>query len=253
MRSSLCVLIALATTAPSDVATPDAAADLGRRLADFRSPAPIAASVHLDLHLERVLHHRTVKGDASVPLDVEQDAAALRVQWDPAVLRRADAEEGERDAATDRTTPVREALKELDPGRVSHLLDQAGTLAGLTKGGPAEEAVDTYEGRPARRLVYRFQPRLSWTESYYLHHSEGRFTVWIAADGTPLASDSVATFEGKTSRMFGRFRGSTTIHTRYAADGGRLWVAERDFDDFRSREDGSEVEHRSERFVLKRR
>jgi hypothetical protein len=78
MRSSLCVLIALATTGLSDVATPDAAADLGRRLADFRSPAPIAASVHLDLHLERVLHHRTVKGDASVPLDVEQDAAASR-------------------------------------------------------------------------------------------------------------------------------------------------------------------------------
>ena len=53
--------------------------------------------------------------------------------------------------------------------------------------------------------------------------------------------------------MFGRFSGSTTIHTRYAAEGGRLWVAERDFDDLRSREDGGEVEHRSERYVLTRR
>src|SRR5262249_50856197 len=110
-----------------------------------------------------------------------------------------------------------------------------------------------YEGREARRLVYRFQPRLTWTEAYYLQRSEGRFTVWIAPDGTPLASESRATFEGKTSRMFGRFHGSTTIHTRYAADGGRLWVAERDLDDMRSREDGGEVERRSERFVVTRR
>jgi hypothetical protein len=248
LRPALLALIALAAPAVADPA-----ADLAHRLADFHSPAPIAASVRLELHLERVLHHEKARGDASVPVEVLEDAGGLRVQWDAAVLRRADAEEGERDLSAQRLTPVREALKELDPDRVSHLLDQARTLSGLTRGVPAEETVDSYEGREARRLVYRFQPRLSWTESYYLHHSEGRFTVWIAADGTPLASDSVATFDGKTSRMFGRFHGSTTIHTRYAADGGRLWVAERDLDDLRSREDDSEVEHRSERFVLTRR
>jgi|SRR5438128_2214567 len=248
MWPSVGILIAVAA-APA--AEPGAA--LARRLADFHSPAPIAVSVRLELHLERTLHHKAVKGDAAVPLEAEADAVALRVTWDPEVLRRADAEARERDLSSDRITPLREALKELDPDRLSHLLDQAGTLAGLTKGGPAEETPGTYDGREARRLVYRFQPRLSWTETYYLQHSDGRFTVWIAPDGTPLASDSVATFEGKTSRMFGRFRGSTTIHTRYAAEGGRLWVAERDFDDLRSREDGGEVEHRSERFVLTRR
>jgi len=242
------ILIAVAA-APA--AEPGAA--LARRLADFHSPTPIAVSMRLDLHLERTLHHTVVKGDAAVPLAVDADAGALRVTWDADVLRRADAEQHERDEASDRIAPVREALKELDADRLSHLLDQAGTLAGLTKGAPAEETVETYEGREARRLVYHFQPRLSWTETYYLHHSDGRFTVWISADGTPLASDSVATFEGKTSRMFGRFRGSTTIHTRYAAEGGRLWVAERDLDEMRSREDGGEVERRSERFVLTRR
>jgi hypothetical protein len=144
-------------------------------------------------------------------------------------------------------------LKELDPVRLGHLLDQAGTVAGLTKGPPAEEAADTYEGREARRLVYRFSPRLSWTDAYYLKHSEGRFTIWIAADGTPLASESVASFEDKTSRMFGRFKGTARVDTRYAAEGGRLRVAERDMDEADSREDGSQTERTVRRFVLERR
>jgi len=141
-------------------------------------------------------------------------------------------------------------MKELDPGRVAHLLDQVGTLAGLTKGVPIEQSVENLEGREARRLVYTFQPRLSSLEAYYLHDSKGRFTVWIAADGTPLSSESLATFDGKTSRIFGRFQGTTTVRTQYAAEHGRLRVAEREMDDRRSLEDGREVTHTWQRFVV---
>jgi hypothetical protein len=31
------------------------------------------------------------------------------------------------------------------------------------------------------------------TPAYYLRDSKGRFTVWIAADGTPLSSESATT------------------------------------------------------------
>jgi len=231
----------------------DGASDLAGRLQALRSPGPVAAALRLELRLERTLHHKSANGQATVRLEVEENDRGTHVHWEPAVLREANEEERQHDTAPDRLLPVREALKELDPVRLGHLLDQAGTIAGLTKGAPAEEAAETYEGHAARRLVYRFQPRLSWTDAYYLKHSEGRFTIWIAADGTPIASESLASFEGKTSRMFGRFKGTTRISTRYAAEGGRLRVAERDMDEANSREDGSEEEHTVRRFVLERR
>src|SRR5262249_9373177 len=130
MKPSFCVLLVLS----AGPAGADSAADLARRLSDFQSPPPIAASLRLELHLEHVLPHASAKAEAAVPLEVDEDATGLRERWDPAVLRRADAEAGQRDQAADRMTPLRDALKELDPDRVSHLLDQAGTLAGLTRG-----------------------------------------------------------------------------------------------------------------------
>jgi len=231
----------------------DGASDLARRLQALHAPGPVAATVRLELRLERTMHHQTTNGLASVRLDVDEDSRGIQIRWEPAVLQEADEEERQRDAAPDRLLPVREALKELDPVRLGHLLDQAGTVAGLTKGPPAEEAADTYEGHDARRLVYHFRPRLSWTDAYYLKHSEGRFTIWIAPDGTPIASESVASFEGKTSRMFGRFKGTTRVDTHYAAEGGRLRVAEREMDEADSREDGSQTERAVRRFVLERR
>ena len=237
----------------SRTAAADGASDLASRLHALRAPGPVAATLRLELRLERTLHHTTVNGQASVRLDIEEDDRGTHVHWEPAVLREANEEERQHDASTDRLLPVREALKELDPVRLGHLLDQAGTIAGLTKGPPAEEDAESYEGHEARRLVYRFQPRLSWTDAYYLKHSEGRFTIWIAPDGTPIASDSVASFEGKTSRMFGRFKGTTRVSTHYAAEGGRLRVAARDVDEADSRDDGGEAEHTVRRFVLERR
>jgi hypothetical protein len=91
---------------------------------------------------------------------------------------------------------------------------------------------------------------MSWTDAYYARHREGRFTVWIAADGTPLASESSASFEGKTSRMYGRFKETTTTSTRYATEDNRLRIAERETDHLSSHEDGALVDHEWSRFVL---
>jgi hypothetical protein len=246
MRLGL-ALLAAALAAPAGAG---GASDLARRLESLHAPAPLAVRLRMDLRLERTLHKKTVKGEASLHLDVEEDATGLRVRWESGLLRDANEEERGHDLEPDRLTPLREGMKELDPARLGHLLDQAASLAGLTKSDPAEEGREAFEGREARRLVFHFEPRLSWTERYYVRHSEGRFTVWIANDGTPLGSQSQATFDGKTSRTFGRFKGSTTVRTRYAAEGGRLRVAEREVDERNDRDDGGEMEHAWKRFVL---
>jgi hypothetical protein len=204
----------------------------------------------MELRQERTARHKTAKGEATLNVELDESSTSLGVRWEAAALADASEESRQHDRSPDGLTPIRDAMKELDPARLGHLLDQTATLAGLTAGKPIEESAESWEGQEARKLVYSFAPRLSWTEGYYAGHREGRLTIWTASDGTPLASESVATFDGKTSRVFGRFKGSTRLKTRYAVEGGRLRVVEREVDDLRSSDDGGEVEHTWERFVM---
>src|SRR5712692_790799 len=57
----------------SRTAAADGASDLASRLQALRAPGPVAATLRLELRLERTLHHTTVSGHASVRLDVEED------------------------------------------------------------------------------------------------------------------------------------------------------------------------------------
>jgi hypothetical protein len=223
---------------------------LANRLQALAAPGPVSATLRLDLRLERTLHGKTAGAEASLEVDVDQDDASLRVRWAPSLLKAVDAEERQADQEADRLVPLREAVKELDPARIGHLLDQVHTLLGIARGAPVEDRPESYEGHEAHRLVFRFEPRLSWTEQYYARRKEGRITIWVSPEGVPLASESKATYEGKTSRMSGRFEGSTIIRTRYALEGSRLRVADRDSEEMKSRNDGGEVERSHMHFVL---
>ena len=227
--------------------------DLVGRLAALRAPGPATVSVRLDLTEEFTLKHTKVKGEASVRVSVDDDGAGLNVRWEKKSIGESDAEEKRAEGDANALTPLRDAMRELDPARISHLLDQVGTVSGLTKGTPVEEKNLPFEGREARCLVYGFTPRVSGSDRYFLRNSEGRISVWIDLDGTPLASESVATFEGKTSRNFGRFKSATTVKTRYAVVRGRLRVAERDMDEQMSRDDGAEVRHTVKHFLIEER
>ncbi len=236
--------------AGSRCAFADGPGDLARRLQELNAAEPFAGTVELELRLARTLGRHSATAEAELRVGVDQDASGLHVHWDPATLRDADAEESNRDLDLDRLTPLRQAMAELDASRLSHLLDQRRTVAGLARGTFAGEKTEPLEGRAARRLEYTFRPRLSWTDAYFLRHGEGRLTLWVEADGTPLASESVASYEGKTSRVFGRFHGTTTVRTRYAVEGGRLRVAERQVEETVSREDGGEVQRTTRRFRI---
>ena len=227
--------------------------DLAARLETLRSPGPIAATLTLHLQLEHTLHGKAVTAETSLQLDIDQDDSGLRVQWAPWLLKEADAEARDADRERGRPRPIREAMKELDPARLAHLLNQVPTISGIAKGVPLEEKEESHEGREAHRLVFRFEPRLSWTEQYYARRREGRLTIWVGLDGVPLASESRVSFEGKTSRIFGHFEGTNTIRTRYAVDGSRLRVADRDADQMTSHDDGREEERSHMQIVLTRR
>ena len=83
----------------------DGASDLARRLQALHAPGPVAATVRLELRLERTMHHQTTDGQASVRLDVDEDSRGIRIRWERAVLQEADEEERQDDASPDRLLP----------------------------------------------------------------------------------------------------------------------------------------------------
>src|SRR5438093_12955708 len=81
----------------------DGASDLARRLQALHSPGPVAATVRLELRLERTMHHQTTDGPASVRLDVDEDSRGIRIRWERSVLQEAEEEERQDDASPGRT------------------------------------------------------------------------------------------------------------------------------------------------------
>lgn len=220
-------------------------------LAALQAKAPLRATVDLASWAQHTLKKQTVTGQAEVVVEAEEDPAGLRITWPDRLFRELDAEARAHDRDHGLPTPSRDAVKELDPGRVRHLLDQAGTLRGLVREATfLEEKADTLDGRPVRLRIYRFTPRLSWSEEYHLQHSEARLKLWLDGEGLPVASESSVAYDGKTSRMFGRYLGNTTIETRYQHVGDRILVASRETRTFHSVDDGAEEERSRQVFRI---
>lgn len=220
-----------------------AAPDMLETLAGLGAKSPAKATVQLELWSRHTLKKQAVTGQGTVSVETEDDPSGLRIQWPDRQLREVDAEARAHDRDHGRATPLRDAVKELDPVRVRHLLDQSGTLLGLIRGATfLEEKADVLDGHASRLLVYRFVPRLSWSEEYHLKKSEARLKLWLDGAGLPVASESSVTYEGKTSRMFGRYAGRIVVRTRYQKVQDRLLVAYRETLTFHSADDESEEE-----------
>lgn len=169
-------------------------------------------------------------GGAQLSVEVQANPSGLVLSWDQGLLHQADAEERARDREANGAMPLREAMKELDPGRVAHLLDQRASILGLLAQGTLLRAEDvTYEGQPARKLELSVPVRVSDDRlRARVSSSEGRLTLWLGADSVPLASELHLSYQGRMGRIFGRFEGRSVLRTKYGREGDRLFVAHRD-------------------------
>lgn len=170
------------------------------------------------------------KARAELALDLKADATTLDLAWDQGLLRKADAEERTRDRSVGGSMPLREALKELDPGRISHLLDQRASLLGmLGQGKLLKASEEPFQGHPARKFEFSIPVRVGDDLlRARISASEGRLTLWIGADGLPAASALELSYAGRMGRIFGRFESRSAIRTTYGVKGDRIFVAHRD-------------------------
>ena len=81
-------------------------------------------------------------------------------------------------------------LKALDAGVALNLLDAADPLRrNLEKAAVREDKRDSYQGKPARLLVFQIELGLDEEERKALKSSESYLKLWLDSDGVPMAME----------------------------------------------------------------
>ncbi len=233
---------ALLITLPITLLTAGQPEDPLKTLGRFKGTAPLSVKVRLQ-RWEEVTHRgKAIITQGNLSLDVTQNADGLQTYLEKQYVELAAKESLNAGPESGSEMPIRSLLKDLDYGRIHHLLDQEEVIKGLiTTATFTAERTETWEGQAVRILEYTFKPHLSPEESYRLNRSEGHLFLRTNAEGLPLESEIQVSFEGRTSRMFGRFLGTKRTETRYWVVKDHLAVSERKVEEFLSREDGSNV------------
>ena len=220
---SLLLMLLLAT---SGAARADGQADLRAALARLQGQAPLKATAqaHDWRRTGDGKDAKETQGQASIAL--EDGPRGLQPLYSHELLARADAES--RAAIKDKAAPkpLSQALAQLGFNELRALSSAAPALQreiddARFKGETAEE----WGGKPARKLQFEGSvDRLSDDARKYVREFKLLLSVWIAADGTPLASLRHQELTGRAFVVVS-FEQRSDERRSYAVVGDRLVAA----------------------------
>ncbi|AZP14572.1 hypothetical protein EJN92_13825 [Undibacterium parvum] len=168
----------------------DGLADLKSALSRLQGQSPLKATIELKSVRRLGEGKELEESSAHASLSVEDGARGMQVFYSKETLTRAETEARAKGKDPKSKTPTVTALSELSTAELRPMVAAALGLSrqideGIFKG----EKFDTYNGKPARLLSFEFtMDRLSERERKYVKKMESTLDLWIAADGTPLAS-----------------------------------------------------------------
>lgn len=185
------------------------------------------------------------QGSASVL--VEESARGLQVLYSKEMLSKLEAEERSKEKDQKAKTPTLAALGEVNSSALRPMISAAGHLSrNLEKAMFKGEKVDSFNGKPARVLNFEVSmDKLTEKERKYMKKFESNFDVWIAADGTPLASRAAQKVEGRAFVVIS-FEAKNEEEWVYGTVGDRLIALRRE-----SKNVGSGMGERGETKTIK--
>ncbi len=211
----------LAVTASA--ARADGLSDLKAALARLQAQTPLKATLDV-----RTMERRGDGADAfeklgQASLTLEDGARGLQLLYARDTLARMDAEARQlvRDAKA--RTPTVWALARLDSAEVLPMVSAAQALSrGLDESVFKAEKADSFAGKPARLLTFTVPvSKLPEQQRKYVKEFDGTLSVWIGADGTPLASETHVAVKGRAFIVVS-FDAVDDSSSTYAVVGDRL-------------------------------
>ena len=217
---SLCLAAAVLA---ASAAHADGLSELKAALARLQAQTPLKATLDV-----KTVERRGDGADAfdkvgQASVGLEDGARGLQVSYAKDTLARMDAESRQLVRDSKAKTPTVWALAKLDSTEFVPMASAAPALArNLEESVFKSEKVDAWGGKPARLLTFTVpMSRLPEQQRKYVKEFDGTLSVWIAADGTPLASESRAAVKGRAFVVVS-FEAVDETSSTYAVLGDRL-------------------------------
>ncbi|GAB3256858.1 hypothetical protein [Chitinimonas naiadis] len=201
----------------------DGLADLKGALSRLQGQTPVSGS------LEVKSWRRTGEGkeaqdkQGQANFSVEESSRGLQILYGKDLLSRAEAEARARSKDKKSKTPTLYALGEIDNTELRNMTTAAAALTRELEDAVFKtEVAEAYNGKPARKLSFEMPlEKLSEENRKYVRKFETTLDIWIAADGTPLASSLHVNVSGRAFVVI-TFEQRSDEERRYAVVGDRL-------------------------------
>jgi hypothetical protein len=216
-------LCAVAALLAASRAHADGLADLKGALARLQAQSPLKATLEVRTFDRRGEGSDAIEKQGQASIAVEDGTRGLQVLYGRDTLSRMEAESRQLAHDPKSRTPTVWAIGKLDSSEIVPMTSAASALGrSLEEAQFKAEKADAWNGKPARLLTFTIPiDKLPPEQRKYVKQFDGTLSVWIAADGTPLASETHVTVKGRAFIVVS-FDAVDDWSTTYAVLGDRL-------------------------------
>jgi hypothetical protein len=133
---------------------------------------------------------------AAATAAIEEDASGIEIRWDRNLLKQA-FEQANPPNGAKKHEALQSLINSTSPTKLQQTLNYAPRLLAYLKGATLKgERQENYQGKPARALDIVLQPPEVGSSQVSVKESVVTGTVWINADGMPLAASVSHKFRG---------------------------------------------------------
>jgi hypothetical protein len=204
------------------IAAADGLTDLRAALGRLGATTPVHGTLDVASTSRSNEEDKAKEGKVSVGFEIGE--RGLHMIYPRAMLTQATEEARAEARDPERSTPLLNGAKYVQPLHVVDLLDGAAALSVLLDSAQLVQAKSAnLGGRPAHLLSFKLLPKVSKSGSKHIKKFEGALSVWIGDDGTPLAAEQ--SMSAKASFMLLSFEFDQKKSWTYQRNGDRLVVS----------------------------
>ncbi|MFZ6656762.1 hypothetical protein [Undibacterium sp. TJN19] len=211
------------------VARADGVADMRAALGRLQGQATVRAVVEAKTTNRQGEGKEMEEQTGQVSIAIDDSPRGLQLSYGKDVLARLETEERAKEKDAKAKTPTIAAIREVNASELRPMIFAAANLTRLLERAVFKtEKADTYNGKPARLLSFETPvEKLTEKERKYVKKFENTLDIWIAADGTPLASRMRQSISGRAFVVIS-FETKNDEDLVYSVTGDRLIVVRKE-------------------------
>ncbi|MFZ6873602.1 hypothetical protein ACO0LF_16210 [Undibacterium sp. Di27W] len=214
----------------NQAAQADGLADLKAALLRLPGQTPVKAVVDAKTWSRQGEGKELEEQNGQASISLEDSPRGLQILYSKDLLTRLETEERAKEKDPKAKTPTIAAIREVNSSELRPMVSAVGNLSRVLEKAifKSEKADASYNGKTVRLLSFEIPiEKLTEKERKYVKKFEGSLEVWIATDGTPLASHMHQTISGRAFVVIS-FESKYEEDLVYGLSGDRLVITKKE-------------------------